>query len=335
MNPEYSEEDDRYRRKSSNIFCFPKEEKIKNGDFIFIFNNTKKGKINKGFIKHYRANCKCSLNNKHKVFKDPLLHKYFITFDIEYVYNESFNMIKFKDNFNEDTPNVKTPAIFNKLYTRENIFNFKELPKELGIFILNLILRRIKKIDIKKDYNKSQKKEETEEDETEEDETEETEEDETEETDEDEETEEDETEETEDEMDSIDHFRDNKKLNGYMIPVLIEICEIIHNKMNKIIKNKKDIKEKYFMEHYLDCINCNTIDNNNIGLKYSYFKCKDKKEIFKLVKFDEIEEEFESYQGMNSHNFNKKTVKTIFNINFIKDAGSEYNNYILISWWLN
>ncbi len=124
MNPTYSDSDTKYKRKESNIFCFPKDEKIKKGDFIFIFNDTKKGKINRGFVKHYRVSTDCSLNTKYKdVFKDNLLHKYFVKYDLEYDYEEIFNIVKFKDNFHDEMI-VKTPIMFNKKYTQINLFNF-------------------------------------------------------------------------------------------------------------------------------------------------------------------------------------------------------------------
>ena len=339
MNPEYSDEKNKYRHDSNKIFCFPKEEKIKKGDYIFIFNDIKKGKFIKGFIKHYRASSDCKLNKKHSVFKDSLLHKYFITYDIEYLYEEPFNMIKFKDNFHEDTPDVKTPTMFNKLYTKSIMFNFKQLSKELGIFILNLILRKVKKkeIEIKSSSNKTSSNKSKSQDETKDETKDETE---TEEESEEDESEEDESQnETEDESDEtesekIDHFEDNKKTNGYMIPVLIQICDKIKKKIQDLIKKEKDIKSSLFIEHYLECGDCNSIDNNNIGLKYSYLKSKNNKEIFEIVEFNDIEEQFDAYQNMQCYEMNKKPLKTTFNINFIKDCGSEYNNYILIYWFL-
>jgi hypothetical protein len=332
--------------KDVNIFCFPKKENIKKGDFIFILNDVKRGKYNKGFIKHYKAITDCKINKNHNIFRDTLLHKYFIKFDIEYEYNEIFNILKFKDNFSDYTP-VKTPTMFNKLYTNNvELFNFKQLEFDLGIFLLNLILRRVKKKIKNQTLSETETETETETDDNSETETE---------TDDNSETE---TETETDDNSETDHFLDNKKEKGDMIPVLIETCKKINNKINDIIKGKKDIikskkdiikgkkdiikskkdiiKSKndinpnLFMEHYLNCGCCNSIDNNNIGLKYLYLKNNKKIVKFNIVEFEDIEEQYESYINMQSYSYSVKT--TTFNINFIKDNSSEYNNNILIYW---
>ena len=364
LNPEYSDEKNKYRHDSTNIFCFPKEEKIKKGDYIFIFNDIKKGKIIKGFIKHYRVSSDCKLNKKYSVFKDSLLHKYFVTFDIEYLYDEPFNIIKFKDNFHDETPDVKTPTMFNKLYTKDNMFNFKELSKDLGVFLLNLILRKVKKKQIEIKKSSSSKSSSSKSDESdnsdaesdnsdaesdiadnESDDNSDNSDNESDDSDNESDDNSDNSDNSDNESDNnsdesksdeekIDYFEDNKKTKGYMIPVLVKVCDKIIKKIKDLIKKNKDIKPTLFTEHYLDCGECDSIDNNNIGLKYSYLKSKNKKETFEALDFNDIEEQYEAYQNMQSYEMDKTPSKPTFNIVFIKDNSSEYNNYILIYWFL-
>ena len=103
----------------------------------------------------------------------------------------------------------------------------------------------------------------------------------------------------------------------------------------KLIDLSVELDADLFIEYgYNKIADMNLTTNNNIGLKYSYLKCKTKKETFEVVEFSDIEEHFEAYQSMQSYEMNKKPSKTTFNINFIKDCGSEYNNYVLIYWFL-
>lgn len=87
------------------------------------------------------------------------------------------------------------------------------------------------------------------------------------------------------------------------------------------------------MEHYLECGKCNTIDNNSINLKYAYIKNNNRKEEFNIVKFDDLEDEYEAYIIMETVYWEKNPQKSIYKINYIKDIGSEYNNYVLINWY--
>jgi DNA mismatch repair ATPase MutL len=137
----------------------------------------------------------------------------------------------------------------------------------------------------------------------------------------------------EDNSNKIDHFKDNKKESGFMIPVMISTCNKIQKIISQLCQNKKKPPPNKFMDHYLDCGNCSTIDNNNLQLKYSYIKSKKNKEEFNVVDFDDIEEQFEAYQSMQVYEMDDLPKLSTFNINYIRDNGSEYNNYVLIYWY--
>ena len=121
-----------------------------------------------------------------------------------------------------------------------------------------------------------------------------------------------------------------------MIPVMISSCNKIQKIISQLNIKKKKITPNIFMDHYLDCGKCETIDNNNLQLKYSYFKSKNSKKIkeeINIVDFDDIEDKFDAYQSMQIYEMDEIPKISTFNINFIKDTGSEYNNFVLIYWW--
>jgi hypothetical protein len=343
IDPLYSDENRKNKIKTNKVFCFHQNKEIKKGDIIFIYNEKKVGKILKGFVKHYRVATDAKLNDSYNdIFKDTGLQKYFITFDIEYEYDEIFNMMKFKDYFHKDAP-VTSPIMFSKLYLNHDPLTFNELPFQVGVFILNMILKRVKVKEIIKDNpkNKQDSKSDRESDNSESDNSEsdnsDSESDNSEsrsesrsqsdsESDNSDSDSDSEDNSKDDSIESNDQFKDNKKIKGAMIPVVIETCK----KIRKDIKNLSGI---LFFKHYLECNICNSIDNNNCNLKYSYLKDKIKKVEFKIIKFDDVEDEYTAYTFMEIVSWNKKPTKSVYTVNYIKDSGSEYNNCVLINWF--
>jgi hypothetical protein len=353
-NSSCSDSDDKYLKvKENKIFCFPMNRDIKKGDIIFIFNDIKKGKYNRGFVKHIRAFSDSRLNTKNKdIFDDPNIQKYCFDFDLSYEYEEIFtlNTDKFKTNFNKETP-IKTPMSFSKTYLNNPIFTFIELPFDVGTFMLNLILRKvkevipiIKKIDSKKiDSKKSEsikKNNDSDSDSSDnsdsdnsdnsdsESDNSESESSESENSDSDNNSDsysDDESNENDNTDNSNDQFKDNKKVKGIMIPILIESCKYVKENITKM-------NARVYMNHYLECGRCISIDNNTIQLKYSYIKDKTKKEELKIVEFGDIDEEYEAYISMETPFWEKKPNKSTYIINYIKDSGSEYNRCVLINW---
>ena len=110
-----------------------------------------------------------------------------------------------------------------------------------------------------------------------------------------------------------------------MIPVLIESCKYVKENITKMTP-------RIYMNHYLECGRCISIDNNTIQLKYSYIKDKTKKEELNIVEFGDIDEEYEAYISMETPFWEKKPNKSTYIINYIKDSGSEYNRCVLINW---
>ena len=337
-NSSCSDSDDKYLKvKENKIFCFPTNREIKKGDIIFIFNDIKKGKINRGYVKHIRAATDSRINTKNKdIFDDPNIQKYCFDFDLSYEYEEIFtlNSDKFKTNF-------------NKAYLNNPIFTFVEIPFEIGSFILNLILRKvkeakpvIKKMDSnkmdsnKKNSNKKKSSSESSDSSSSESETDTDDNDDSESDNDDSDnsesdnsdSENDDSESDNDNTDeSNDQFKDNKKVKGIMIPVLIESCKYVKENITKMTARS-------YMNHYLECGRCISIDNNTIQLKYSYIKDKMKKEELNIVEFGDIDEEYEAYISMETPFWEKKPNKSTYIINYIKDSGSEYNRCVLINW---
>ncbi len=334
-NSSCSDSDDKYLKvKENKIFCFPMNRDIKKGDIIFIFNDIKKGKNNRGFVKHIRAFSDSRINMKNKdIFDDPNIQKYCFDFDLSYEYEEIFtlNTDKFKNNFNKETP-IKTPMSFSKTYLNNPIFTFVELPFDAGTFMLNLILRKIKekipvikkinsiKSESNKNNNSDSESESESDSEGESSESDNNESSESENSDSD-----DESNENDNTDESNDQFKDNKKVKGIMIPVLIESCKYVKENITKMTP-------RIYMNHYLECGRCISIDNNTIQLKYSYIKDKTKKEELKIVEFGDIDEEYEAYISMETPFWEKKPNKSTYIINYIKDSGSEYNRCVLINW---
>ncbi len=334
-NSSCSDSDDKYLKvKENKIFCFPMNRDIKKGDIIFIFNDIKKGKNNRGFVKHIRAFSDSRINVKNKdIFDDPNIQKYCFDFDLSYEYEEIFtlNTDKFKNNFNKETP-IKTPMSFSKTYLNNPIFTFVELPFDAGTFMLNLILRKIKekipvikkinsiKSESNKNNNSDSESESESDSEGESSESDNNESSESENSDSD-----DESNENDNTDESNDQFKDNKKVKGIMIPVLIESCKYVKENITKM-------NARVYMNHYLECGRCISIDNNTIQLKYSYIKDKTKKEELKIVEFGDIDEEYEAYISMETPFWEKKPNKSTYIINYIKDSGSEYNRCVLINW---
>jgi hypothetical protein len=353
IDPAYSDENRKSKVKTNKVFCFHQNKEIKKGDIIFVYNEKKVGKILKGFVKHYRVATDAKLNDSYNdIFKDTGLQKYFITFDIEYEYDEIFNMMKFKDYFHKDAP-VTSPIMFSKTYLNHDPLTFNELPFSVGVFILNMILKKVKKKEnikdnptIKSDSNNSHSESESESEsdsrsesesesrsESESDSRSESESesrsDNSDKSDNSDNSDNDDSSEDDSKDDSIesnDQFKDNKKIKGAMIPVVIETCK-------KIRKDIKNLSGNLFFKHYLECNICNSIDNNNCNLKYSYSKDKIKKVEFKIIKFDDIEDEYTAYTFMEIVSWNKKPTKSVYTVNYIKDSGSEYNNCVLINWF--
>jgi hypothetical protein len=337
-NSSCSDSDDKYLKvKENKIFCFPMNRDIKKGDIIFIFNDIKKGKNNRGFVKHIRAFSDSRINVKNKdIFDDPNIQKYCFDFDLSYEYEEIFtlNTDKFKNNFNKETP-IKTPMSFSKTYLNNPIFTFVELPFDAGTFMLNLILRKIKekipvikKINsIKSESNKNNNSDSESESESDnsDSESESSESDNNESSESDNSDSDDESNENDNTDESNDQFKDNKKVKGIMIPVLIESCKYVKENITKMTP-------RIYMNHYLECGRCISIDNNTIQLKYSYIKDKTKKEELNIVEFGDIDEEYEAYISMETPFWEKKPNKSTYIINYIKDSGSEYNRCVLINW---
>ena len=253
-----NEKNNDQKHKTNNVLVFRDTPEIACGDIVFFCNVETKGKNKAGFIKHYRLSSYPRKNNKYNdIYDDNDMQKKYCLYDFEYEYEKIFNMIDLKSYCNEDTP-IISPHKFNKDYVKGNVFTFTEIPASIGIFILNLITRKIreKKIvekpikataqskknipkktsetdsEISNKSNKSNKSSETDDEEIEDD---------------------------EDDEDDEDEFRWNKRKSGEMIPIMIKLC--------KKMRNKEKMTARKFMDHYANCYNCESINNNCVDLR--------------------------------------------------------------------
>jgi hypothetical protein len=339
----------RNKNKINNIFCFPHNINIKKGDIIFVYNDTLKGKIKKGFYSHYIVSTNTELNKNYTdIFKDNDMQKYFVKYSSEYLYEESFNLNKLKDAFHNDTP-IKSPILFNKKYTNEQIFKFIELPFDLGAFIFNIIIKKIKQKSIITPVS-SKKNSKNDSDSDSADNSADNSAD-----DSDDSNSDVSSDSADDSADSADVtsdsdvtsdddsnqitsdsdliFQTTKNSSGNMIPVLVILCDKISN---KISINSKSKQKSELIEHYLNCGNCNTIDNNSINFKFSYILNKSNKKTkieINIIKFDEVSDIYDSFNQMEHPYWEKEPKNPTYIINYIKDSGSEYNKCLLIKWW--
>jgi len=116
---------------------------IKENDRIFIY---LKKKTNSGFYALCNATTNMKLNNKFKIFKNKLMHKYYFNIDSIYIFNENLLIESFINIIQEEIVGFKNKKSFQNKFSKKNL-EFIKFPENKGRRLYNFFTNYNNDID--------------------------------------------------------------------------------------------------------------------------------------------------------------------------------------------
>ena len=116
---------------------------IKENDRIFIY---LKKKTNSGFYALCNSTTNMKLNNKFKIFKNKLMHKYYFNIDSIYIFNENLLIESFINIIQEEIVGFKNKKSFQNKFSKKNL-EFIKFPENKGRRLYNFFTNYNNDID--------------------------------------------------------------------------------------------------------------------------------------------------------------------------------------------
>jgi len=301
--------------KKLNIFGFRTNNNITKNDIVFLYEpNKRQG----GFIGSFKIISPLELNSAHIILKDNRLQKFIAKIKDLKIFDPIIKLKTIEENYTKNlTLTLTDISSYNTTFIKDLkkcirgiIHTLSKAFTEDGVLLYNILLKITKQYKLNSENEtKIETKKINEDDSISRDESSDASSDESSDASSDESSDES----IGSSSDSIIKESSNEFKSDY-IPILIIPC----TKLDK----------KNFLNHYLDCIKCDTTNNNPFEFKYLYEKSKKNIKIkYNIVEEADITDKLSALDEMTVLNL----TKSVLNIYLISDVNSSYDDCIIIA----
>ena len=300
------ETDNISKNKSNRICFFQKNNSVKSGDIIIIY---QKEKLNCGFNSVVQLCSDVKYNDKNiKISSDNNMNRYYAKINFKKNFIEIISPEEIIKYLSTDSVGFKNASVFKKKYTSKlnALIGFDVYGKKImtRLFVQdedNFIKSEEKKQELEEDEDEDEKLDEDLEEE-------------------DEELEEDEVLENKSEDTNESSISDNP---GF-IPIMVVPC--------KEFKLPKKDREEYFVDHYMACKKCD-ITNNNKNSELTRIINKNNVEIFELTvsKHYYYNPAINAYHDLSNYEPQEIKKKNKARIIYINNGDEDYDGCFLIT----